>query len=147
MSLDVYLESPGVTRKNSDNIFIRRDGETVAITREEWDALYPGREPVVFEYESDEVYHANITHNLNIMANHAGLYTYLWRPDEIGITKASELIDPLKVGLEELKSKPDVYKQYNPSNGWGNYEGLVRFVENYLAACIENQDATVTVSR
>ena len=92
-------------------------------------------------------YSDNITHNLTTMADAAGLYKYLWRPEEIGITTAQQLIDPLKVGLSLLKSDPQKFKKLNPQNGWGDYEGLVDFVEKYLAACIENPTATVEVSR
>lgn len=93
------------------------------------------------------VYSKNITHNLAEMADKAGIYEHLWRPDEIGITKASELIEPLYKGLVLLKSDPDRFKAFNPSNGWGNYNSLVQFVEDYLAACQEDPDAEVSVSR
>lgn len=93
------------------------------------------------------VFDWNITHNLNVMAEAAGIYKELWRPDEIGITKASQLIAPLQAGLDLLLSDPDRFKQYNPKNGWGEYESLVEFVENYLEACEDNPDATVEVSR
>ena len=96
---------------------------------------------------SKEFYSANITHNLDKMADAAGIYKALWRPDEIGITKAKDLIEPLTKGLADLKANPDVYKAYNASNGWGLYEHFVPFVENYLNACIENPDANVNVSR
>ena len=94
-----------------------------------------------------EVYWANITHNLNTMAEAAGLYRYLWRPDEIGVTKAKELIEPLTAGLMILKNDPERFKKYNPSNGWGDYEGLVRFVEDYLKACWRFPEAAVRVWR
>lgn len=94
-----------------------------------------------------EVYSANITHNLNRMAQAAGLYEVMWRPDTIGITKAGELIAPLTDGLARLKSDPVKYEEFNSPNGWGKYEDFVSFVEAYLAACIESPDADVTVSR
>lgn len=93
------------------------------------------------------VYDANITHNLGTMAHEAGIYKHLWRPEEIGITKAEQLIEPLKNGLELLESDPERFKAFNPENGWGSYEGLVRFVQKYLEACKENPDATIDVSR
>jgi len=74
--------------------------------------------------EGDLVYSANITHNLNQIANVAGIYKYIWRPEEIGIKTAKELIEPLTSGLNELLSNPEKHKQFNPENGWGNYEGL-----------------------
>lgn len=151
MSLDVYLimKEPQI-KKPSSGIFIRENGQTKEITQEEWNAKNPDREPVKFkqeETETNEVYSANITHNLNTMADEAGIYKHLWRPDEIKITKAKELIEPLRQGLHNLKSEPESYMKFNPENGWGSYDGLVEFVESYLNACYEYPDADVEVSR
>lgn len=97
--------------------------------------------------EQAELFSANITHNLNTMAEKAGIYQHLWRPDEIEVTKAAQLIVPLTVGLRKLAQMPEHFMQYNPPNGWGDYEGLVSFVEKYLIACIKNPDAEVSVCR
>lgn len=153
MSLDVYLDMPsdGAETKlpEGSGIFIRRDGSTVEISREEWDELYPDRDPCVVKPEarSRHVYSANITHNLNKMAGEAGIYEHLWRPDELGIKKAKELIEPLKTGLALLQSEPERFKAFNPSNGWGTYEGLCQFVADYLSACISCPEAEVSVWR
>lgn len=151
MSLDVYLEMPGAVRSvGGSGIFVRESGSTREITRAEWDAAHPGVEPVTFTSEdggSDVVYSANITHNLNKMAAEAGIYEPLWRPDEIGVTMAEQLVAPLTAGLALLESDPERFKAFNPSNGWGDYDGLVGFVREYLAACLENPAATVRVWR
>jgi len=89
----------------------------------------------------------NITHNLTEMATDAGIYKHLWRPKEINITTAAQLIEPLRVGLELLRSDPERFKQFNPPNGWGDYDGLVKFVAAYLVACENNPDAEIYVSR
>lgn len=94
-----------------------------------------------------EVYTANITHNLTNMAEAAGIYKHLWRPEELGITMAHELITPLTEGLARLTAEPERFEKLNPENGWGDYESLVRFVRRYLAACVENPNATIEVSR
>jgi hypothetical protein len=93
------------------------------------------------------VYDRNITHNLNRMAGEAGIYDHLWRPDEIGVTKAAQLIEPLRAGLRLLLEQPERFKVFDPPNGWGDYNGLCGFVSEYLAACEENPDADVSVSR
>ena len=93
------------------------------------------------------VYDSNITHNLNRMAEAAGIYKHLWRPDEIGITKAEQLIAPLSEGLDKLQANPDFYRTFDSPNGWGKYEHFVPFVQKYLAACRENPGAKVEVSR
>jgi len=151
MSLDVTLTTKEKHKVlPSSGIFVRENGQTKEITKEEWILRNPGIEPVLYkdeETETNEVFSANITHNLGTMADEAGLYQYLWRPEEINITKAGELIEPLRQGLHELKMNPDKYKQFNPDNGWGSYDGLVRFVENYLNACYEYPEANVYADR
>lgn len=93
------------------------------------------------------VYDANITHNLGRMAREAGIYMHLWRPDELGIKTAAELIDPLQAGLALLQSDEERFRMFDASNGWGRYEHLVKFVTEYLAACEANPDAEVRASR
>lgn len=151
MSLDVYLTLPGEKSENTgfSGIFVREDGQTKEISRAEWDEKFPGREPIVIEVddEDDRVYSANITHNLGRMAAEAGIYKHLWRPDEIHIENASQLVEPLRQGLLRLEADPDHFKEFNPSNGWGDYDALVDFVRDYLAACEEYPQADVSVWR
>jgi len=150
MSLDVYLTIEGAQSiPPEQNIPIRENGQVTLITRAEWDKKFPGVEPITIDMDNDgsTAYSANITHNLNKMADAAGIYKYLWRPDELGIKTADELIGPLRKGLALLQGDPEKYKRYNPPNGWGDYEGLVSFVHDYLAACQEYPDAIVSVWR
>ena len=99
------------------------------------------------EGAEDEVYSANITHNLGRMAAEAGLYKWIWRPDEAGVTTAAQLIEPLRFGLALLKSDPDRFEALAPSNGWGTYQGFVGFVEEFLAAGDDSPSASVSASR
>lgn len=98
-------------------------------------------------YETEELYTANITHNLNKMADAAGIYEALWRPEEKGYTVAAHLIRPLTIGLRRLKASPSKYEKFNAENGWGLYENFVPFVEKYLEACKEYPEAKIEVSR
>jgi hypothetical protein len=97
--------------------------------------------------EGTEIFKANITHNLGRMAGEAGIYKVCWRPDEIGILKAAQLIDPLKNGIAMMKADPTRFQKLNAQNGWGLYENFVPWLERYLAACEENPEAEVWVSR
>jgi hypothetical protein len=81
------------------------------------------------------------------MAQAAGLYQVLWRPEELGITKASELVLALRIGLAWLESDPARFTPFNGLNGWGLYEDFVPFVRSYLKACQSSPQATVVVSR
>jgi hypothetical protein len=99
------------------------------------------------ENTHEEYFSANITHNLNRMAEAAGIYQHLWRPEEINITQAKELIEPLRKGLEELRANPSKYKKYDATNGWGTYNQFIPWVAQYLQACIDYPEAKVEVSR
>jgi len=148
MSLNIYLETYLSRKRAGSGIYIRENGQNKQISRQEWDERYPGREPVVFEEgPSTCVWQRNITHNLNTMAEKAGLYKVMWRPEEIGVSKAKQAIVLLEEGLGKLEERPDYYKRFNPDNGWGDYEGLVDFVEDYLMACRNHPEATIRVSR
>jgi len=150
MSLDVYLEeSDEPVVRESSGIFIREEGSMREISRQEWDDRFPGHTPTVAEQatETREVYSRNITHNLGEMAGAAGIYKHLWRPEEIGIAKAVDLVDPLTEGLERLRADPAKYRALNPPNGWGDYDGLVAFVDAYLLACKQYPTANVRISR
>jgi len=101
----------------------------------------------LFAVRKTSVYGGNLTHNLIPIAEEAGLYEAIWRPDEIGIKHAEELIPILEKGLEKLRSQPDKFKKLNPENDYGSYDGFVNTVEEYLTACKENPDAEVAVWR
>jgi hypothetical protein len=94
-----------------------------------------------------DVYEANITHNLNKMAEAAGIYAALWRPDENGFVYAKDIIPALQYGLAKLIANPDEFKKHDSPNGWGTYEQFVPWVQNYLMACEKNPNTTIRVSR
>jgi len=139
-------------------------GLSVNLERKKWVSYDEGKTHTV---ENEEVYWANITHNLGEMAGKAGIYEALWRPyqlrddfkdfelyaddeyefEEKCIIKASDIIDVLEKGLADLKKRPKYFEKFNSSNGWGMYENFVPFVENYLNACKEYPECIVKVDR
>ncbi len=151
MSLDVYLHAAApFTQDQTPQIWVREDGQTRQITREEWEAYSPDREPVTVtpSAQTTVLYHANVTHNLTAMAHAAGLYACLWRPDEEGLTLAADLLTPLREGLERLLALDAAAREtHTPRNGWGTYAQLVEFVAAYLDACSRHPESRVEVSR
>ena len=119
-----------------------------------------------FTPENEELFWANITHNLGKMAEAAGIYEALWRPyrlhkdykhfdiyeDEFAFEQsitiyASDIVDIIEKGYKKLKSKPEYYSKYNSPNGWGMYENFVPWVEKYLEALKLYPDSKVIVDR
>ena len=101
------------------------------------------------------IYSENITHNLGKMAsevkllNGLTLYNVLWRPDECvpSLHKASDVVGYLDQALNSLLAEPEKYQEFNPENGWGSYDGLVKLVHNYRNACRKNPMADIEVWR
>lgn len=136
----------------------------VYLSRKRWISYDEGK---THTEENEGVYSANITHNLGEMASKAGIYEALWRPHRLrseyavaegdyeaeyefedGVKiEASEIIPLLEKGLEDLKARPEYFKQFDSPNGWGLYVHFVPFVEKYLEACKEYPEAIVEVSR
>jgi hypothetical protein len=97
--------------------------------------------------QSEELYWANITHNLTKMADKAGIYYALWRPEEKGWKTAKDIIPILEKGLVKLKAKREYFEKFNAENGWGTYEQFVPLVQQYLEACINNPKGIIEISR
>ena len=97
--------------------------------------------------QGNKLYSRNITHNLGKMAQEAGIYDCLWRPDENGITHARQIIEPLSAGLALLVTNKARFEEFNAPNGWGLWKHFVPFCADYLQACRDHPDALVRVSR
>lgn len=117
--------------------------------------------------EDNTFYDANITHNLNVMADKAGIYEALWRPHRLkdgyniseddhvaeyefernSTTYAKEIIPIIEKGLMDLVSRPSYFKEFNSSNGWGTYKNFVPFVSEYLEALKANPESIVKTDR
>ena len=150
MSIDFYLELDQVVTTITDKtIPVRIEGSTKMVTAEEYNRMFPDREPISANpiQETTTVFEANITHNLGKMAGEAGIYECLWRPNQYGYEKANDIIELLEDGINLLMAKPEHFKQFNASNGWGTYEGLISFAENVLNACKNYPHATIRVWR
>ena len=119
------------------------------------------------EERQEDLYSANITHNLGKMAGEAGLYEALWRPhrlkegynipegdhdaeykfEEANPVKAHEIIPIIEKGLKDMKARPEYYELFNSANGWGMYEHFIPFIEQYLEALKEYPESFVDCDR
>ena len=93
------------------------------------------------------IFNAELTHNLVDMAGAVGVYQHIWRPEDLGLKTASQLIDPIAQAIDKLRSQPEEFKKYNPPNGWGDYDNLLDVLQSYLEACRNHPTAIVSVSR
>lgn len=94
-------------------------------------------------YSEEDKWGGNITHNLGEMASHVPvgettLYHVCWRPEEIGIKTVGEILPLLREGLHYMIDHRKELEQYNSPNGWGTYNGFMKFLLNYKQACEDN---------
>lgn len=147
MSLDVSLRLDTPITKKGTGVFVRENGTNKELTIEEVREKFPNSIVEENEFESKYVFDANITHNLGEMADKAGIYKACWRPEEIGATKASDILPLLEKGYADMKARPEYYKKFDSPNGWGLYVHFLPWVEEYLKACKKYPDAIIEVSR
>lgn len=86
-----------------------------------------------------------------------GAYTYNVNPmysramNIKGLTKAlndkkcKKVIKILQQGIIAMGGDPDTYKAMNPKNGWGDYEGALRFLERIYSKCGEYPNYKIKV--
>lgn len=108
-------------------------------------------------YSMEDHWSGNITHNLGIMAQHipvkfgdkdTTLYYACWRPEEIGAKTVGDILPMIIQGIHYMIDHRRELVQYNPENGWGTYEGFMKFLLNYKQACEDNDpDCEITTSR
>jgi len=93
------------------------------------------------------LYETNITHNLGTMAQEAGIYQAIWRPEEIDAVIAEDIISIVEEGLQKLLDDPIFFKKFDASNGWGTYEDFIPFVKKYLEALKNYPKAIINAYR
>ena len=99
-----------------------------------------------------------ITHNLNSVVDELGklvgkpYYEVIWRPDELFGLKNGEVpvglvLKVLPHLIKNLLKFEDHLTEYLPSNGYGTFEGLIRFLCDYLKECYTHQESYIYCCR
>ena len=160
MSLDLYILSETPIKKRSTGVFIRENGSTRELeTKEEVKKYFPDAEDIQEEeYETNIVWHGNITHNLGEMADAVfpkwmSLKHLLWYP-YTDVVETS-WVDEISRCYRELNTNIDKYRKYEKKGEdgkvWGTTEDLLAFVRSLLHSLSEidykNEEYTIEVSR
>ena len=162
MSLDLYIYSKTPVLHRGTGVYIRDNGETRELaTKQEVLTHFPDINPDDIEektYEDDTYFHINLTHNLTTMADKCKvdlysrcmtiheesptLYNLLWHPKEtMGIGEPTmEYVEGLISCYRKLLEDADYFKKYNPENGWGTYEQLLKRTKEYINALTSISD-------
>lgn len=155
MSLDLYIESKTPVLHRGTGVCIRENGENRELkTKQEVLTYFPDMDPDKIKettYEDNDYFHINITRNLTKMAEECNvigicnydaesavvtLYDLMWHPKEkLKVTTPTlDYLTDLIGCYKKLLEEPEFFRQFNPENGWGSYEGLVKKVKAYMEA-------------
>ena len=189
MSLDLYIRSHQPVKHRGTGVFIRDNGQTRELkTIEEVKAHFPDADTSnidIREWEDDELFHCNMTHNLAGMASLVPIegtdgvltlprdferdkpdfkpkplsaYNLLWHPEtnpllknetihrkdedgeewETEVTRIdAELIRQACAVHLYIKSHREELSKYNPSNGWGSYDNLLKCSGDFVKVLLD----------
>lgn len=151
MGLDITLKIDETYVKESTGIYVRENGSNRELSYDEAKQRYPDTDIELLSYETDEVWSGSITHNLNKMAMEVDAYELLWYPEKVfpdsEVIRATQLVAPLAHALAKLIEDKERLQEFNPENGWGHYDNLVKFVTDYIVAGLNHPNAVVEVCR
>lgn len=109
------------------------------------------------DFREEDCWWGNITHNLTEMADHipvtfggkaTTLYYACWRPEEIGAKTVADVLPLLIEGIHYMVDHRRELMQYEAPNGWGTYNGFMKFLLNYKQACEDNDpECKIKVNR
>lgn len=169
MSLDLYIKSKKLVKHRGTGVHVRENGQTRELkTIEEVRAHFPNADLSdihPYEYEDDELFHCNMTHNLVEMAKHVPIegtdingYNLLWHPETCGCLEKSSwtlkdgacedctfdgvrltpsYVDMVMKAYCYISSHREELENFNPDNGWGSYDGLLGETRE-LVHCLVN---------
>lgn len=152
MSLDVYIKykkpEKRIIKKGLDGVAC---GSTMAIYDKDTEV-------------EESYWHANVTHNMGEMASYIpvtykvggekyenDLYHLVWRPDEVGVgnicNNTNVVAEALQTGIAYMVKHREELLQYNPDNGWGDYDSFLFWLIDYWYACLEHPGCKIEISR
>ena len=142
MSLDLHIKSKTPILKHGTGVYVREKGGTRELeSLAEVRKYFPDADIShikEFDYETDDMWHGNITHNMTEMADHVPigeltLYDYLWEDYLHGVFEGLMYLKNHKEELLPYEPEPD------PKTGerWGDYGLLVRFCASLINCLME----------
>ncbi len=153
MSLDLHIISPDPVIRHGTGVYVRENGQTLELkTLEEVRAHFPDKDlsrVQEFDYADESFWHGNITHNMGRMAREVpvertnlSLYDLLWHPEDHGFNSAGAPFyrEYVLKGYIYLRAHRQELLSLNPENGWGNYDLLLAFTEDFLLNLIRAGD-------
>ena len=110
----------------------------------DWYARTPGCEGC--GCEGHDLGSWNLTYNLSPMLRAAGFpgWSEVVGNDLDPLPTGKRVAEVMAEVVSELRADPDKYRELNPPNGWGDYDGAVKTLSDCVAVLREHPGAVVT---
>lgn len=86
------------------------------------------------------IWEGNLTYNLSPMIRALDIHL-----DHLNGQPATIAEPLLAEAVAHLLARPDVYRKFESTNGWGNMEWCADFLQDFLKACREHPKTTILV--
>ena len=86
----------------------------------------------------------------NMTSNVAPMWRKAMPPDGLaGLDgrRCADVIGDLQVAVEVMEKYPDVYRELNPPNGWGDYESALEYLTRMRDMAQQHPACTIRISR
>ena len=93
---------------------------------------------------NEEIFDANITHNVVSMWEKAGCCEALYKSDG---QKAMDVRDIIVDAVVDMMKHKAEYKKLDSPNGWGIYEDAFKFLLSVAVACCDFPEAIIGVDK
>lgn len=84
--------------------------------------------------QGKEKYWVNYTYNIHQMLHHSFQQVGIWNWEDLQDKPLNLVIPCFQGAYNHLLYHPDLYKQWNPPNGWGSYDGWCRVMGEIIQA-------------
>lgn len=103
---------------------------------------------IYLEIDTGAEYPATVVDCGNYTSNVSGMWKKALgeRLAEFDGRNAGESVPLLDAGIKAMSSSPDEYREMNPANGWGSYEGALTYLVDLRSYCAEHPKTTIRVS-
>lgn len=95
-----------------------------------------------FGYQTHDLWSGNVTHNLVPMWQKAGVYEALYKNDG---KKAKDVLAVVEQGYKDMLKNKETYVALNPENGWGDFDGALKFIREFYEACVQYPESIISV--
>lgn len=94
--------------------------------------------------DNEEIFDANMTHDVTPMWHKAGCYDALYMSDG---QKAMDVRDIIVDAVVDMMKYKKEYQKLDSPNGWGTYDDAFKFLLSVAVACCDFPEAIIGVDK